>query len=88
MDHTFWERCVAARCVVVPLTVYSQFGTDGKLHREHCLGIKFAVLPLEGDPAGPEYYFGIEEHHAGLDGLYESPEAALAAREAKIGARS
>lgn len=76
----FWERCVAAGCVVVPVNVYSDY-VDGNLHESKFQGIRFAALPFDNDAVGPDYWFMIDESQRGLENLCATPEEALQAYE-------
>ena len=85
MDNdSFWLRCVNARCVIVPVPTYSQYGEDGNTHQEHFVGIRYAVLPFDDQAVGPDYYIMIEDGQTGADRLYGTPDEALAAREACV----
>ncbi len=78
-DKDFWERCVEVGCVIAPVPVYSGYGPDGNTHPEDFIGIRFVALDFGTDAVGPDYYFGIEEHHSGADVFYETPDEALQA---------
>lgn len=83
-DKTFWLRCVNARCVIVPVPTYSQYGDDGNTHQENFFGIRYAALPFDDQAVGPDFYIYIEEGQKGDARLYSTPEEALLARESSV----
>jgi len=82
----FWERCVAAECVVIPVRLYSDY-TDGNLDEAKFQGIRFAALSFSNEAVGPDYWFMIDESQSGLENLYATPEEALEAHKGKIARR-
>ena len=82
-DQEFWLRCVNARCIVVPVPTYSQYGEDGNTHQEHFIGIRYATFAFDERAVGPDYWVMIEEGQNGAEHLYSTPDEALAAREAR-----
>ena len=80
-NNDFWLRCVSARCVIVPVPTYSQYGSDGNTHQEHFLGVRYAALPFDDQAVGPDFYIYIEEGQTGDARLYGTSEDALLARE-------
>lgn len=84
MSPDFWERCVAAGCVVLPVKVYSAY-VDGNLHPSTYLGVRYAALQLDNSAVGPDYWFMIDDGSSGLHSLFDSPQAALDAFERRTG---
>ena len=80
----FWQRCRDARCVVVPVPVYSKYGADGNTHQADFVGFRFAALRFDDEAVGPDYYIQIEEGQTGRDRLFGTAEEALAAYESRI----
>lgn len=72
----FWERCVKAGCVIVPVKVYSGY-VNGDLDESTCLGIRYAALEFGDVAVAPEYWFMIDESSSGSENLHETPIAAL-----------
>lgn len=76
----FLKRCAQARCVVLPVNVYTEY-VDGNLHPSKLEGLKYAALQFEGDAVGPDYWFMIEEACTGRGRLFDTAMEALAAYE-------
>lgn len=79
----FWQRCVEAKCVIVPLKVYSAYNPEGNLSERDFVGLRFAALPIDPEVAGPDYYFLIEESLGGNYPTFETAEEALAEYEGR-----
>jgi len=75
-DADFWQRCADANCVVLPVRAFRKWGP---MRGEGFIGLMFAAVEFDGEAAGPEFYFGLEQHVAGFDKLHPTPEAALQA---------
>jgi hypothetical protein len=84
MNVDFWKRCYEARCVIVPVMVYSDY-VDGNLHPSKLVGLRYAALQFEGDAVGPHYWFMIDDGNSGAENLFESPLQALEAYERRAG---
>jgi len=79
----FWQRCIDANCVIVPLKVYSEWNTEGRISEQNFIGIKFAAIPIDPEVAGPDYYFLVEESLADDYPRFDTPEAALEEYESR-----
>lgn len=76
----FWERCIAAGVVIVPVKVYSGYNAYGNLDEAKCIGIRFAALDAGLHAVAPDFWFMVEAASAG-DRLFDSAEGALLATE-------
>lgn len=75
----FFAKCQALKCVVVPVTLYS----EETLSNEFAIGVRYVALRNSDDSVlPPNYFFMLDEFSQGLQSLHETPEAALAAYEA------
>lgn len=83
----FWERCVVAGCVIAPVPTYSEY-VDGNVEQTKFIGLRYAAFPFNECAVGPDYWIMIDEGQAGLDKLYNTPEAALEAFEKRYAAKS
>jgi hypothetical protein len=79
MKKNFWEQCVKAGCVVIPIKTYSKYADGYSLNDEQFVGIKFAALHFNNEAVGPEYCFMIDESQKGEHKLYDTPHEALMA---------
>jgi len=80
----FWQRCVDAECVVVPVIAFSGYGKDGNYDPALSMGIRYAAQPVHSFPVAPDFFFMVDECSAGEDKLYSSPTSALEAYENRL----
>jgi hypothetical protein len=88
MLESFFLKCVAKRCIVVPVPTYAQWGTDGNINEQYFTGIRYVALPFDEQAVSPDYYIYIEEGQTGYENLYSTPEDALGAYVATSSART
>ncbi len=73
---SFFDECAEAGCVVVPVRVYSSW--DEREANPNDFVMMFYAFQYNSDSVGPDYYIELEENHEGINGLCDTPEAALA----------
>ena len=88
MNANFWQRCVDAECVIVPVKVYARFTESGHLSNDDLIGIKYGIIEQEVWVAGPDFYYYISHQDAGPDWMHDTPELALAHQEQKMKIKS
>lgn len=78
MTDDFWERCVDAGCVVVPIKVYSGY-VGGDIHPSTYVGIRYVAMEFSDVAIGPDYWTMIDEAVDGEENFHASPLEALQA---------
>ncbi len=79
MDQAFWQRCINAGCVIVPVVMYSNWGEDGNEDESKRLGLRFAALPCDDCTvvASGGAYFMLDEQITGAERYHDTPQEAL-----------
>jgi len=73
----FWQRCIDAYCVVIPVKAYSEWGADGDYDENKLIGIKFVVVRNEYRVVkSDDNFYMIDEM---TTELHDTPEDALQA---------
>ncbi len=78
--NNFWQRCVNAGCVVVPLAAYSDY-VDGNTHPSRYVGLRYVALPSGADVVLSCGFFMLDESVKGWENYYLTPTEALKAYE-------
>ena len=73
-NDDFWTRCISASCVIVAVRLYSDYADS---NYSNLIGIKYAALNFNNRAVAPDFWFDIDEGHAGVDTLFDTPEEAL-----------
>ncbi|WFM72905.1 hypothetical protein [Halomonas sp. CKK8] len=80
IDIEFWQDCIEAGCVIVPVVIYSDYGSDGEIDEGKRIGLRFAALPCEDMQlvVSEGTYCMIDESISGLEHFHKNPKSALA----------
>lgn len=81
----FWQRCLKAGCVIVPVNLFSGYSDDGNIDPSLAIGPGYIPLPVDNDvicnTEEDELYFMIEEGAGNPKDVFQTPEDALKAFE-------
>lgn len=81
----FWQRCLRAGCVIVPVKLFTSYDEHGNVDQHTALGTGYIPLPVDNEviynKAEDECYFMIEEGAGSCKDVFPTPEAALKAFE-------